>query len=113
MSARQQARGMHVGVVFQGVSRRTFEAHLTFSIQIALVANDNDGEVVLVLDAQDLLLECHDFLKALSRRYAVDEEEAFAGSHVLLAHGRVFFLAGRVKHVQQRNLFVNHALLAV
>lgn len=99
--------------VSRSVSRRTFIAHLTLLLQITLVANDDDGEGILVLDAQNLLLECDDLLEALSRRYAVDEQETLASSHVLLAHGGVFFLAGRVEHVQKRDLFVNHALLPV
>ena len=68
---------------------RTFCAHLSLAFQITLVSDDNDGEVVLVLDAQDLLLECDDLLEALTRCYAVNEKEALACSHVLLAHGTV------------------------
>lgn len=78
---------------------RTFCAHLSLGVQIALVSDDNDGEVVLVLDAQNLLLECDDLFEALARCYAVNEKEALACPHVLLAHGRVLLLAGRVEHV--------------
>jgi hypothetical protein len=78
---------------------RTFCAHLPLAVQIALVSNNDDREVVLVLDAQNLLLECDDLLEALARCYAVYEQEAFACSHILLAHGRVLLLASRVKHV--------------
>jgi hypothetical protein len=45
--------------------RRTFNAHLSLGIQITLVADDDDGKVVLVLDAQYLLLEGDHFLEAL------------------------------------------------
>lgn len=82
-------------------------------LQIALVGDDNDGKVVLVLDAQDLLLEGHDFFEGLARRYGVDEQEALAGAHVLFPHCRVFLLARRVEDVQQSDLIVDHALLAV
>jgi hypothetical protein len=42
--------------------------------------------VILVLDAQDLLVELGDFLKGVARGDGVDEKETFAGTHVLLAH---------------------------
>jgi hypothetical protein len=84
---------------FQEKCGRTFCAHLSLGVQIALVSDNNDGEVVLVLDAQNLLLECDDLLEALARCDAVDEQEAFACSHILLAHGGVLFLASRVEHV--------------
>jgi hypothetical protein len=87
--------------------------HLPLAIEIALVADDNHGEVVLVFYAQDLLLEGHNLLEALAVGYRVDEQEALAGPHVLLAHGRVLLLAGCVEHIEQRNLVVNDALLAV
>ena len=87
--------------------------HLALALQIALVADDNHGEIVLVLHPQDLLLESRDFLEALPGRDGVDEQEAFTGAHVLLAHGRVLFLTGGIEDVEQGNLIVNDALLAV
>ena len=91
----------------------TLPCHLAFALEIALVAYYNHGEVVLVLHAQNLLLECCDLLKALTRVDRVDEKETLASSHVLLAHRRVFLLAGGIKNIEKRNLIVNHALLAV
>jgi hypothetical protein len=91
----------------------TFCAHLPLALQIALVANDDDREVVPVLDAQYLLLKCDHLLEALPGCDAVDEEEAFASSHVLLAHCGVLFLTGRVEDVEERNLIVDDALLTV
>lgn len=82
-------------------------------VEIAFVADDNDREVVLVLNAEDLLLECHDFFKGLTRCDGVDQEEAFARSHILFAHGRVFFLSGGIEDIQQSDLIVNDTLLAV
>lgn len=87
--------------------------HLALALQIALVADDNHGEIVLVLYPQDLLLESRDFLEALPRRDGVDKQEAFTGAHVLLAHGRVLLLTGGIEDVEQGNLIVNDALLAV
>lgn len=82
-------------------------------LQVALVPDNHHGEAVLVLDPQDLLLEGRDLLKALAGCDGVDEQEALAGAHVLLAHRRVLFLAGCVEHVEERNLVVNDALLPV
>lgn len=50
----------------------TLPRYLPLALQIALVAYHHHGEVVLVLDTQDLLLEGGDFLEALSRRDGVD-----------------------------------------
>jgi hypothetical protein len=44
----------------------TLPGDFSLAFQIALVANNHHGEVVLVLDSQDLLLEGRDFLEALS-----------------------------------------------
>jgi hypothetical protein len=81
--------------------------------QIALVTNHDDWEVILVLHTEDLLLERENFLKALSACYAVDEEKAFACTHVLFAHGAVFFLACCVEDVKKSDFIVDEALLAV
>ena len=108
-----RAHVTHVGARFRADFGRTFCAHLTLRLQIAFVSDDNDGEVVLVLDAQDLLLECDNFLEALSRGDAVDKQETFAGSHVLLTHSRVLLLTGGVEDVEQRDLLVDNALLPV
>ena len=78
---------MLIGAFIRGLVRQTFCADLSLVLQIALVAHDDDGEVVLVLNPQYLLLECDDLLEALSRRYAVDQEKAFTSPHVLLSHG--------------------------
>ena len=87
-----------------GISRivqlyHTLLRHLSLLLQIALVADQDDGEIVLVLDAQYLLLEGEDFLEGLFGGDGVDEQEAFSGSHVLLSHGGVFFLAGGIEDV--------------
>jgi hypothetical protein len=59
------------------------------------------------------LLESGDFLEALAGCDGVDEQEALACTHVLLAHGAVLFLAGGIEHIEQGDLIVNNALLAV
>jgi len=97
----------------QGGVARTLCGDLSLAVEITLVANDNHGEVVLVLDAENLLLEGHDLLEALAVGYRVDEQEALARAHVLLAHGRVLLLAGGVEDIEQGDLVVDDALLAV
>lgn len=93
--------------------KRTLLGDRTLLLQITLVGNDDDGEVILVLDAQDLLLEGHDFFEGLARRNGVDEQESLAGSHVLFSHSRVFLLAGRIQDIQQSDFIIDHTLLAV
>ena len=116
---------------------RTVHANLALVLEVALVRNDDDWEVVLILDAQDLLVECADLLEAVARGDRVDGEEALACAHVLLAHcpaaqhhtvyvselcngqnavracAPVLLLPGGIEHVEQRDLVVDHALLAV
>jgi hypothetical protein len=82
-------------------------------LQIALVADHNHGEIVLVFHSQNLLLECGDFLEALARRDGVDQEESLAGAHILLAHRRVLFLASGIEDIEKCHLIVNDALLPV
>lgn len=65
---------------------RTIHAHLSFVFEITFVRNDDDGEGILVLHSQDLLVERADFLKRVARRDRVHKKEALAGSHVLFPH---------------------------
>lgn len=93
--------------------QHTLPGNLSLALQIALVAYNDHGEVVLVLDSQDLLLEGCDLLKTLAGRDGVNEQEPFACPHVLLSHRRVLFLTGGVEHIEQRDLVVNDTLLSV
>lgn len=92
---------------------RTLGRNFSLSVQIALVSDDNHGEVVLVLNAQYLLLECLDLFEGLLRGDGIDEQEALASAHVLLSHCRVLFLTGCVEHIEKCDLIVDDALLAV
>lgn len=92
---------------------RTFNRDFSLSVQIALVSDDDHREVVLVLDAQYLLLESLDLFKGLLRGDGVDEQEAFASAHVLFSHSRVFFLSCCVEHIEECDLIVDDTLLAV
>lgn len=93
--------------------RHTLPGDFSFALQIALVAHDDHGEVVLVLDSQNLLLEGCDLFETLTGRDGVNEQKPFACSHVLLSHGRVLFLAGGIEDIKQRDLVVNDTLLSV
>lgn len=41
----------------------TLFCNRSLAFEIALVANNNDREIILVLDTQNLLLERHDFFE--------------------------------------------------
>jgi hypothetical protein len=82
-------------------------------IQVALVADDDHREIVLVLHPQNLLLERSDFDETRSAGDRVHKEETFAGTHVLLAHCRILFLTGGIQHIKQSNFIVDDTLLAV
>lgn len=93
--------------------QRTLLGDLSFSLQIALVAHDDHGKVVLVFHTQDLLLERCDFVEALTGCDRVNEQETFTCPHVLLSHGRVLFLTGGIENIEQGDLIVDDTLLAV
>ena len=57
---------------------RTVHAHLAFVLEVALVGNDDDGERVLVLYSEDLLVEGRYFFKRVARGDRIDEQEAFS-----------------------------------
>ncbi len=91
----------------------TMSVNLALALKIALVADDDHGEVILVLDSQDLLLECGDFFKALAGGDGVDEQETLACAHILLSHGTVLFLASGIEDIEKGDLIVNDTLLTV
>jgi len=52
-------------------SLRTLLRYLSLPIQITLIPHDNDGKVVFILHPQYLLLERHNLLERLPRRYRI------------------------------------------
>lgn len=54
-----------------------------------------------------------DLLKRVPGGDRVHEKESLASSHVLLPHGSVLLLSGGVQDVEESDLVVNDALLAV
>ena len=73
--------------------RRTVHANLALVLEIALVGDDDDGERVLVLHPEDLLVERRDFFKRVAGGDRIDKEEALPGAHVLLTHRTVGFIS--------------------
>lgn len=67
----------------------TIPADFTFELEIALIGHQDHRERVLVLHAEDLLLEHRHLLKGKPGRDGVDEKKPFAGAHVLVPHGSV------------------------
>lgn len=88
-------------------------SNLSFILKIALVSHDDDRERILVLHTKDLLMESANFLERIAGSDGVNEEEAFTSAHVLFAHCSIFLLAGSVEDVEQRDLIIDDALLAV
>jgi hypothetical protein len=81
---------------------RTIHAHLALVLEIAFVGNDDDGERVLVLYSEDLLVERRDFFKRVAGGDRIDEEEAFSCTHVLLTHRTVLLLISKYTKVSKR-----------
>jgi len=69
---------------------------LPLILQVALVSDDDDGEEVLILYSQDLLVEGADFLEGVAGCDGVHEKEALARAHVLLSHGAILLLTSSI-----------------
>lgn len=67
--------------------------HLAFRLEIALVGNKDDREKVLVLDAQDLLVESRDLLERVTRCNRVNKQETFSAPSTRIEHKRNDMLA--------------------
>ncbi len=59
---------------------------MTFVFQITLVRYDDDGEGILVLNTENLLVERADFLEGVAGGDGIHKKETLAGTHVLFAH---------------------------
>jgi len=89
---------------------------LSLILKVTLVGHDNDRERILVFDAENLLVECANFLERVARGDGVNKEKTFSSAHVLLAHCSaesewqglpaakyhlpVFFLTSRIEYVK-------------
>ena len=60
--------------------------NLALVLEIALVGDKDDGEEILVLDSEDLLVKCRDFLKRVAGCDRVHQQETLTCAHVLLTH---------------------------
>jgi len=86
---------------------------LSLGLEIALVPADDEGHLVGVFDAEDLLSECGDLVEGCSRCDGVDAEEALTRPHVLVAHGAVLLLPGGVEDIQKTRFVVDGDLFSV
>ena len=87
--------------------------HETFILQIRFVSHENHGELILILDAQDLRVKPRDLVETCTVGDGEDKQETFARSHVLFPHGTELFLACRVKNIEVCNFVVDDALFTV
>ena len=55
------------------LNKRTIHANLALKLQVTLISNDNNGERVLILDSENLLVKRADFLERVPRCDRVDE----------------------------------------
>ncbi len=76
---------------------RSCTGDYTILLHIALVANNHHGNVVVVLDANDLLSELGELVEGVHVGNGEDEQEAISLLHVELTHGRELVCACRVK----------------
>jgi len=90
-----------------------FMRHLTLLLQVALVADQHNGDFVGVLGAENLVIQRADLLESGPRGDVVNKKKAFAITHPLVLHRAELLLPSGVQNVQQSSLIVNHDLLAV
>ena len=64
----------------------------TLVSQIALVSNQNHGDLIGILDTQDLVAQLGEIVEGGLSDDGVDEDEALAVLHVEVAHGSELFL---------------------
>jgi len=86
---------------------------LSFGLEIALVATDDEGHLVGVLDSEDLLAEGRNFVEGGARGDGIHAEETLSSPHVLVSHGAVFFLSSGIEDVEEAGLVVDGDLLSV
>lgn len=86
---------------------------LALCLQICLVPNQHNGEVIAVLDPEDLSEELAYFNETLPVVNGKHQQEAIASTHVLLPHGAKFLLPCSVQDVQPCRDAVHRADLCV
>jgi hypothetical protein len=64
----------------------TVHRHLSFKLEITLVADNHGGEPVEIFHAEDVLVQRSDFLKGFAAVNGIDQHEALSGAHILLSH---------------------------
>jgi len=86
---------------------------LSFVLQIALVADNDEGDTVAVLHAADLVAQVRNVVEGRVRRDRVHKHKALAAPHVLVSHRRQLLLPGSVQYLQHARLPINLYLLPV
>jgi len=90
-----------------------FQRHFPPLAQVALVAHQKEGYVLVVLHSQYLVPEISRGLETVVVGDGEDAEETLAAAEVIVADGRVVLLPGRVQDVDLHLLAVQHHLLAI
>ena len=82
-------------------------------VEIALVADKDHGDVLRVLDAEDLLAHVAEVVEATERHDRVHEDEALPVLHVEISHGGELLGTGGIEDLEHALLAVDLALLSV
>lgn len=72
--------------------------YLPLVFQVNFVAHHEHRELISVFNTQDLAMELKHLIQSPPVRDGEDQQEALAGSHVLLPHGAELLLASRVQN---------------
>ena len=82
-------------------------------VEIALIPDEDDGDVLRVLHAEDLLPHVAEVVEAAEGHDGVHQDEALPVLHVEVAHGRELLGPRSVEDLEHALLAVDLALLAV
>jgi len=108
-------RGLEVGTVVEllGEVLAVAFGDDTLVLQIALVADQDRGEVLLVLDTDNLVADVLEVGKGRLGNDGVDEDEALAILHVKITHGSKLLRASGIKYLKKVLVAINLDVLTI
>jgi len=87
--------------------------HLPLVLQVALVADDDEGHAVTVLYSADLVSQIRNIIECRVGCNRIDQHKPLSASHVLITHRSQFLLTSGVQYLKHTGLTVDFYLLSV
>lgn len=97
-----------------GKGKRTLGGHLPPGrVNIRLVAHEEHGKPVRILDLKDMLLKVDDFLERVARIHGKYEQKAFPPPQNIVSCGAEIVLTGSVGNFNHGCFVINNAPLPI